>query len=152
MLSLPAERLAGGGPRVATDVVDTLRRVWLFQGLDDKHLEQLARSFREREVTAGTNIVEQGQRSGIGFFVVVEGEAAVLIDGREVGKLGPGDHFGEVALVSDRVRTATVSARTDMKMLVMVLWDFRAFVQGDADVAWRMLQRIAGLLHESRAE
>ena len=137
---------------MTTDAVDALQKVWLFQGLDRTRLSRLARSFTERELPAGSVIVEQGQTSGIGFFILVEGEAAVTVDGREVAKLRPGDHFGEIALLSDRVRTATVTALTDVRVLVMVVWDFRAYVRGDPEVAWKLLQHVAGLLHARQPE
>ena len=71
----------------------------------------------------------------------------MTIDGRQVDTVGPGSYFGEVALISDRVRTATVTATTDLKTLVMTFWDFRAFVKGDAEVAWKLLEHVGGLLH-----
>jgi CRP-like cAMP-binding protein len=92
-------------------------------------------------------VVRQGDEKGIGFFVVAEGEGVITVNGKEVGKVGPGSYFGEVALISDRVRTATVTATTDLRCEVMTLWDFRAFVQGDAEVAWKLLQHVGGMLH-----
>ena len=67
--------------------------------------------------------------------------------GQEVSRLGPGGHFGEVALISDRIRTATVTALTDLHTYVMTVWDFRSFVQGDAEVAWKLLEQLAEMLH-----
>jgi voltage-gated potassium channel len=72
----------------------------------------------------------------------------VSVDGAEVSRLGPGSYFGEVALLSDRVRTATVSAGTDVRYLVMMLTDFRAFVRGDAEVAWKLLEHVGMLAHK----
>ena len=133
-----------------TDAVAALSRVPLLSGLDNRDLERLARDFGERAFPAGSTVVEQGQEHGIGFFVIAEGEAKVSVDGREVASLGPGDHFGEIALVSDRVRTATVTATTELRCLVMTVWDFRSFVRSDPDVAWKLLQHLGGLLGESR--
>ncbi len=130
-----------------TDTADLLAGVPLLSGLDRKQLERLARDFSERTFPAGSVVVRQGDDHGVGFFVVAEGEGVVTVDGSEVGKVGPGSYFGEVALISDRVRTATVTATTDLRCLVMTLWDFRAFVQGDADVAWKLLQHVGGMLH-----
>ena len=130
-----------------TDTADLLAGVPLLSGLDRKHLDRLARDFTERTFPAGTEVVRQGDDHGIGFFVVAEGEGVVTVDGKEIGNVGPGSHFGEVALISDRVRTATVTATTDLRCMVMTLWDFRSFVQGDAEVAWKLLQHVGGMLH-----
>ena len=130
-----------------TQTVELLSKVPLLASLDQKHLERLAKDFTERTFPAGTVVVREGDTHGMGFFVVVEGEGTVSIDGRQVDTVGPGSYFGEVALISDRVRTATVTATTDLKTLVMTFWDFRAFVKGDAEVAWKLLEHVGGLLH-----
>jgi voltage-gated potassium channel len=129
-------------------IIDVLTTVPLFSGLDRKQLERLAWDFRERAMPAGTVVVRQGDEQGMGFFVLVEGEMIVSVDGAEVSRLGPGSYFGEVALLSDRVRTATVSAGTDVRYLVMMLTDFRAFVRGDAEVAWKLLEHVGMLAHK----
>ncbi len=130
-----------------TDTADLLAGVPLLSGLDRKHLDRLARDFTDRTFPAGTVVVRQGDEHGIGFFVVAEGEGVITVDGKEVGTVGPGSYFGEVALISDRVRTATVTATTDLRCKDMTLWDFRSFVQGDAEVAWKLLQHVGGMLH-----
>jgi CRP-like cAMP-binding protein len=130
-----------------SDTADLLAGVPLLSGLDRKQLERLAKDFSERTFAAGSTIVREGDEHGIGFFVVADGEGVVTVGGREVATVKRGDYFGEVALISDRVRTATVTATTDLKCLVMTVWDFRAFVQGDAEVAWKMLVHVGGMLH-----
>ena len=82
-------------------------RVPMLSTLDRKHLEKLARDFGEKTFPAGTVVVKEGGEHGIGFFVIADGEASVSING-EVSRLGPGGHFGEVALIGDRIRTASV--------------------------------------------
>ena len=108
---------------------DELKKVPLFSGLTQRQLKQLARGFREREFKPGTPVVREGQMSGVGFFVITEGEAYVSVDGSEVARLGPGDHFGELALISERVRSATVTAAGPLNCLVMAFWDFREFAK-----------------------
>ena len=130
-----------------SDTTDLLAAVPLLSGLDRKHLEKLAKDFSERTFPAGSVVVREGDEQGIGFFVVADGEGVVSVGGREVGTVQRGSYFGEVALISDRTRTATVTATTDLRCLVMTLWDFRAFVQGDAEVAWKMLEHVGGMLH-----
>ena len=135
---------------MATNVIDALARVPMLSSLDRRHLEKLAKDFSEKTFPAGSVVVHEGDERGIGFFVVADGEAVASIDGKEVARLGPGSHFGEVALISDRVRTATVTATTDLHCYVMTLWDFRAFVQSDPDVAWKLLEQLAQMLHRSQ--
>jgi voltage-gated potassium channel len=130
-----------------TQTADLLAAVPLLSGLERKDLERLSKDFTERTFPAGSVVVREGDTHGMGFFVVVEGEGVVTVEGREVQKVGPGSYFGEVALISDRTRTATVTATTDLKTLVMTYWDFRAFVKGDAEVAWKLLEHVGGLLH-----
>ena len=84
--------------------------------------------------------------SGVGFFIVAEGEASISVDGSEVAKIGPGDHFGELALISEGERTATVTATTRLRCLVIAFWDFRRFAKENPDVSWALLQHLAGLL------
>ncbi len=121
----------------------------MLSSLDRKQLEKLAKDFSERTFPAGTVVVREGDEHGIGFFVVADGEAVASVGGTEVSRLGPGTHFGAIALISDRARTATVTAETDLHCYVMTLWDFRSFVQGDADVAWKLLEQLAQMLHRA---
>src|SRR6266487_4417450 len=93
--------------------VNLLQRVPLFQDIQGRQLEQLAESFKESRFDAGETIAEEG-KSGIGFFVIGEGEAAVLVHGEQVHTLKSGDHFGEIALIDAGVRTATIQAATPL--------------------------------------
>ncbi len=127
-------------------VVDELKRVPLFNGLSQRQLKRLARDVRERRFGPGRAIVRQGQMSGVGFFVVAEGDASVTVDGRVVARLGPGDHFGELALIAERVRLSTVTAETPVRCLVMASWDFRRFVKANPDVSWKLLQYLVNVL------
>ena len=129
---------------------DELKKVPLFSGLTQRQLKQLARGFREREFKPGTAVVREGQMSGVGFFVITEGEAYVSVDGSEVARLGPGDHFGELALISERVRSATVTAAGPLNCLVMAFWDFREFAKENPDVTWKLLQHLVELLTQER--
>lgn len=128
---------------MSTTVVDALAQVPLLASLDRKHLEKLAKDFTERTFPAGSVVIREGDSHGIGFFVIADGEAVVSVKGSEVVRLGPGGHFGATALITDRVRTATVTAETDLHTWVMTIWDFRSFVQGDSEVAWKLLEELA---------
>lgn len=135
---------------MAIDTVEALSRVPLLSGLDRKELKRLASSFTERPFPAGTVVVKQGDERGIGFFVITEGTAEVSAHGQDLSVLGPGDHFGEIALIGDRVRTATVTAKTDLQTLVTTVWEFRSFVKGNPDTAWKLLEHLAGIVVETR--
>src|SRR5581483_6154297 len=97
--------------RPMTAAADTLKKVPLFESLDDKELERVARGMVERRFKAGDKLTEQGA-SGAGFFVIEEGTADVSVDGEAKRTVGPGDYFGEIALLTDssRTRTATITA------------------------------------------
>lgn len=130
--------------------VDVLRGVPLFAELSQRQLKRLATDFRERRIKEGTSIVRQDEMSGIGFFVITEGVAAVEIDGREVATLGPGDHFGELALISEGLRTATIRAVTPLQCLEITFWDFRRAAKDNPDITWKLLQYVVDLLVEER--
>jgi CRP-like cAMP-binding protein len=119
-----------------------LKKVPLFAGLDGRELAQIAASMRERRVSAGDIVLEQGA-GGAGFFVVEEGEADVTVDGNPVGTIGPGDYFGEIALLTGSDRTASVTARTDMRCYGMTPWDFKPLVESNSAIAWKLLTAMA---------
>ena len=94
--------------------------------------------------------MRQHEMSGIGFFMITDGEASVVVDGREVARLGAGEHFGELALISEGVRTATVTAATPLECLEITFWDFRRIAKDNPDIAWKLLQYTVGLLIDER--
>lgn len=132
------------------DVTEQLQAVPLFSELNQRQLKRISRDFRDRRFKAGTSIVRQNEMSGIGFFIITEGEASVLVDDREVAWIGPGKHFGELALISETVRTATVTARTPLRCLEITFWDFRRIAKDNPDIAWKLLQYVSGLLIDER--
>ena len=127
---------------MATAPVDLLQRVPLFSGLGRRELERVANSMKERRFQAGDTVTTEG-RGGVGFFVIDDGEAEVTVHGEERAKLGPGDYFGEIALITESDRTATIKAETDMRCYGMTMWDFRPLVESNASIAWNMLQSLA---------
>jgi CRP-like cAMP-binding protein len=129
-------------------VAEDLERVPLFSGLSERQLRRLVRDFSERRVPIGALLAKQGEMSGVAFFVIAEGEAAVIVDGTQVATLGPGDYFGELAMISQRARIATVEALTPMRCHTIRFWDFRAFAKKNPDVMWKLLQHVAGILFE----
>jgi CRP-like cAMP-binding protein len=122
--------------------IDLLRRVPLFARLEARDLRDIANTMKERRFSAGDVIAQEGQ-SGIGFFVIENGEARVEIEGREVSRLGAGDYFGEIALIAESPRTATVTAETDLTALGLTSWEFRPIVETNASIAWNLLEALA---------
>src|ERR1043166_5523973 len=80
---------------------------------------------------------------GAGFFIIDEGEADVFVDGEHRTTIGPGDYFGEIALLTGSDRTATITAKTDMLCYGMTAWDFKPLVEDNATIAWKLLTAMA---------
>ena len=124
------------------DTTQLLKQVPLFSDLDKRELSQIAESMKRRQFSAGQEIAREGE-SGVGFFVIEDGNAKVSVHGEERRRLGPGDYFGEIALIAQGARTATVTADTDLTAYGMTFWDFRPLVEGNASIAWKLLQAFA---------
>ncbi len=127
--------------------VTVLEKVPLFQSLKKGQLERLAKRFVEREFAAGKNIVTQGQ-GGEGFFIIVSGKVDVVrerSDGAKVlvNQFAGGDYFGELALLDEGIRTASVVAKEPVKCLALTRWDFLAVLRDDAEMAVDILQEMA---------
>jgi CRP/FNR family transcriptional regulator, cyclic AMP receptor protein len=122
--------------------IQLLKQVPLFQGLDDKSLKRLADTFTDRQFDSGQELTAEGS-GGVGFFVIESGEARVTVDGEDRRTLGPGDYFGEVALLDAGLRTATVTATSAGKMYGLTPWQFRPLVEDNASIAWPLLQAMA---------
>jgi len=130
--------------------VELIEKVPLFEDLPRKELERLAKSFKESTFKAGDEIATEG-KSGIGFFVVGVGEVVYSVAGDEVGRGRSGDFFGEIALIDDGPRTATVTAATDVTAYGLTSWEFRPLVEESATIAWELLQALAKRLREVQA-
>jgi CRP/FNR family cyclic AMP-dependent transcriptional regulator len=127
---------------------ELIRQVPLFNDLDKRELQGLVSTMKERQFDAGDTIASEGA-TGIGFFVIDEGEAAVTVHGADVGTLGHGDHFGEVALIDDGARTASITAKTPLKCYGITSWEFRPLVENNAKLAWKMLETMAKRLRDA---
>jgi CRP-like cAMP-binding protein len=127
---------------VAGVAVETLRRVPLFEELDELELQSIADSMNEANVPAGAVVTAEGG-PGDGFFVIESGEAEVTIEGSSRATMTAGDHFGEIALLLGSSRTATVTATTDLRCHALTPWDFRTLVEGTPSIAWKVMQSMA---------
>ena len=124
------------------DAVSALRNIPLLEGIERKDLERLARSFRERVFPEGSAVTKEGE-PGTGFFVILEGSAHVTVHGQTVATLGPGEALGEMALLDEGPRSATVMAATDLRCIALSPWEFRPFIEQHPTVAWTLLQTLA---------
>lgn len=124
---------------MASPSIDDLKKVPLLSGLSQRDLRSLGKRFREHRFPAGAEVTVEG-KGGVGFFVIVSGAAKVTVKGRTTGKLGPGDHFGEIALIDNGPRSATITATEDMTCLGITTWEFRPFVEEHPKVAWKLME------------
>ena len=127
---------------MADGTAQLLQSVPIFSDLDRKELERIASSMKPRTFRAGDKVTSEGE-SGAGFFVIEDGEATVTIGGEERRRLGPGDYFGEVALLNESARTATITAETDLRCYGMTSWEFRPLVETHSSIAWKLLQAMS---------
>jgi CRP/FNR family transcriptional regulator, cyclic AMP receptor protein len=136
---------------VAEPSVELLQRVPLFAELDPRELERLSGSFKERTFDAGQSVAAEGE-GGAGFFVIESGEAVVKVHDEERGRLGPGDYFGDIAMIDQGDRTASIEAVSELKCYGLTFWDFRPLVESDARIAWPLLQAMAKRLRAAEAD
>jgi CRP-like cAMP-binding protein len=106
---------------------DALGRCPFFAGLSRGELLELAKVTEDLEVEEGKVLTREG-KSGSEFFVIIEGEVSVTKNGEEIRSLGPGDFFGEIALLEDTPRTATVIASTPLRFFVLTRQAFRSLL------------------------
>ena len=119
-----------------------IRGVPLFAEADEKFLDRLAGEFIERTYAPGETITEEGE-AGRTFVVIESGEATVTVHGQEVGKLGPGESFGEMALIDKSARSATVMADSEVHGYQLPVWSFRPLVESHPEMAWALLEALA---------
>ena len=129
------------------DLVETLRRFNLFADLDHAQLEAIADPDSERSFAAGERIMRRGM-SGTGFYVILDGEASVMLSGEELNRLRPGDFFGEISTLLDEPLTADVTAETPVRVLEIPGLRLEAFLLSYPKVMLRMLVTEARRLQE----
>ena len=129
------------GP-AAEGPVAILERVPLFADLHKRDIEHIARLFKERRFAAGETVTKEGA-GGAAFFVIESGEATVSAHGKQIATLTQGDYFGEISLIDEGARSATITATTDLVCHGLTFWEFRPLVQHNAAIAWNLLQTLA---------
>jgi len=126
---------------------DHLAKVPLFSGLNSRELGRIAKASDEVTIKAGTVLVEQGQ-TGHECFIVVDGNATVRRNGRKVATVGPGAVIGELSLLDRGPRTATVTAETDMKVLVLDQRHFSGILNEVPALSQKLLTALAGRIRD----
>jgi CRP/FNR family cyclic AMP-dependent transcriptional regulator len=124
------------------DAMAALQRVQLFADMDRRQAEQITRLLKVRPFAKGETVIMEGS-GGAAFFIIDAGEATVSCKGVHLGTLGPGDCFGEIALIDGGPRSATVTAATDLVCYGLTFWEFRPLVEGNGAIGWKLLQALA---------
>jgi CRP-like cAMP-binding protein len=122
--------------------VDALRRASLFEGLSRKQLVQLARVSEDLEVPAGKVLCKEGE-VGQEFFVIIDGEVEVTQNGKRLATRAAGEFFGEIALLEQAPRLATVTAQTPLRFFVLTRRDFRQLIRDNPGVELKVLRTLA---------
>ena len=128
--------------------VEVVRNVRLFADLDRDELAQIARLFKQRRFPKGETVIKEGS-GGAAFYVIESGEATVMIGGELRATLGPGDYFGEIALIDEGARIATITAVDDLVCYGLTLWELRPLVEKNGVIGWKLLQTLAKDLREA---
>ena len=146
LLQCRAVTRAGSSPRPPAQItaaqVETVERVPLFANMSPTDIQGIAAMFKERRFAAGETITKEGTGAAA-FFVIESGEAEVSMAGRSCATLTAGDYFGEIALIDEGARSATIRATTELVCYGLTYWEFRPLVQRNATIAWNLLQTLA---------
>ena len=148
-----ADQVAGGSlAAMANRSQDIdLSTIWLFSTCSVRDLRTIRRTLEEVTVSAGRVLCEEGT-IGREFFLIVEGTASVKRNGRRIATLGPGQYFGELALLDRRPRSATVASDTEMRLLVLGQRQFNGLLDAIPALGRKLLAATATRLRESDAK
>ena len=134
--------------RTKREELEKLRSVPLFRGLSKRELNTVREAAKEVEFRAETDIVEEGMKAK-DFFVILDGEAKVSVNGRRKATLGPGDYFGEMSVLDGGPRTATVTALTPVVALRVDSASLLSVLSTDASITKKIMLELAGRLRET---
>ncbi|MCS7197818.1 MAG: cyclic nucleotide-binding domain-containing protein [Candidatus Bipolaricaulota bacterium] len=125
------------------EAVKLLKKTSLFGQFSEKELEALFSTAKVREFESGSTIVREGDPAGVGFYLVLDGQVEVRKGQKVLAKLGPGDYFGEMALILEAPRSADVVAVQKTKCLMITRWELRSIISAYPDVALKMMAELA---------
>jgi CRP-like cAMP-binding protein len=125
-----------------------LKPVGIFEGMPPAELKKISKQMREIRHPKGAEIMIRGE-GGVGFLVILSGEAEVETGDGRLRKLGPGDHFGEMAMLDHQGRSASVRAASDLVLAAVPEWGFKPFLQDHPEVTYRLLETLSRRLREA---
>jgi CRP/FNR family cyclic AMP-dependent transcriptional regulator len=131
--------------------IEAIQRVPLFADLNKHEIQEIARLFKEHRFAKGETIVQEGS-TGDTLFLIESGEAGVFIGGGGRTTMKSPDYFGEVALIDEGTRMATICASSEVVCYGLTCRDFRALVEKNGVVGWKLLQRMVKMLRDTRKE
>ncbi len=134
--------------RTEGDITQILSGIGLFADLTRPQLEEIAHTFDEQYFNPGERILRKGF-TGTGFYVIVEGEASIEVEGRAIARLGRGDFFGEISILLGEPPSTDVVAITPLTCLVLAGGDVQGFLEGHPKVMFRILQAEAAKLRST---
>lgn len=134
---------------MAKNVSELLKDVPLFSSFNDKHLQAVVKTAKETEFGSGATIVKEGDRSKVGFFLILEGQVEVRKAGRVLSRLGSGQFFGEMAVLDGQPRSADVVAVAPTKCLVLASWDIKGLITTYPDIAHEIIGELTRRLRQT---
>jgi CRP/FNR family transcriptional regulator, cyclic AMP receptor protein len=128
-----------------------IRRARLFEGLPDSEIRSIEKQMKTVKHPAGHEIIVRGE-GGVGFMVITDGKVSVKTVQGRTRALGPGDSFGEMALLDQEGRSATITADTDVTLATIPEWNFKPFLKEHPEVAYRLLQTMSRRIRQAEAD
>ena len=132
------------------ELAHRLADVTLFRGLSDKERRQVVEAARVVEHAPGHEVIREG-RGGVGFHLILDGEASIIRGEKQVQRIGPGDYFGEISLLDGKPRSATVRAETPLRTLSILAWEFQPLLESQPALTRNMLKGLCAYVRESFA-
>jgi CRP/FNR family cyclic AMP-dependent transcriptional regulator len=128
-----------------------IRRARLFEGLPDSEIRSIEKQMKTVKHPAGHEIIVRGE-GGVGFMVITDGKVSVKTVQGRTRALGPGDSFGEMALLDQEGRSATITADTDVTLATIPEWNFKPFLKEHPEVAYRLLQTLSRRIRQAEGD
>ena len=128
-----------------------LKEAKLLQGLPESELRSLEKQMKTVKHPAGHEITVKGE-NGVGFMIILDGTVSVATVQGKTRKLGPGDSFGEMALLDHEGRSATIKADTDVSLATIPEWNFKPFLKEHPEVAYRLLQVLSQRIRQAESD